>query len=62
MEQFENGDCLQTPFPSVDGKTMLFENGTSPEQHHPAADHSTVIIQDSGPTLSGGFLVDRCDF
>ena len=27
-----------------------------------AADHSTVSIQDSGQTLSCGFLVDRCDF
>ena len=35
---------------------------TSPQQHHLAADPLTVSIQDSGQTLSGGFLVDRCDF
>ena len=35
---------------------------TSPQQHNRAADHSIVSIQDGGQTLSGGFLVDRCDF
>ena len=35
---------------------------TSPRQHHLAVDHSSVSIQDSGQTLSDGFLVDRCDF
>ena len=38
-------------------KTILSENDDVTTTTPP-----TVSIQDSGQTLSGGFLVDRCDF
>ena len=46
-----------------DLKTVLFENAVFLVWNTTwLADHSTVSIQDSGQTLSDGFLVDRCDF
>ena len=54
---FEN-----TVFLMWTAKTILLKTMTSPQQHNLALDHSTVSIQNSGQTLSDGFLVDRCDF
>ena len=43
-------------------KTMLSENDDVTTKTPLDEDHSTAGIQDSGQTLSDGFLVDRCVF
>ena len=60
---FENGVAWTgSKASSTLRKRYYLKTMTSPQQHHLAVDHSTVSIQDSGQTLSDGFLVDRCDF
>ena len=43
-------------------RSLLSENDDVSTTPPPGCRHSTVSIQDSGQTLSGGFLVDRCNF